>query len=368
MPDVLIIGAGPAGCVAASLLARARFSVHLLEQHTFPRDKVCGECLSALGIDVLNRAGLESRIAALHPARFTRALLYADQTPAIEVPLPRAMWGVSRSALDAALLDAARDAGAIVTQPARGERVTPGPRPRVQWRCLRTNQQREESFNWVLIGDGKGALTLGSAIRGASGDLGIKAHFTHVASPRDAIELFGVRGHYGGVAAVEGDRWNVAFSVPVERVRQSGGNVEQMFSDMTAENAALRAAFGSARRASDWLASPLPRFAVRPAWPHRIIPLGNAAAALEPVGGEGMGLAMRSAELAAAALIAHRDGGEESSMRHLRRQFDQLWRARSWGSRWLARMLSSPTLADAAAPLVAGNRHVIRAILRMTGK
>ena len=42
MPDVLIIGAGPAGCAAAVVLARRGWAVTLVEQHRFPRDKVCG--------------------------------------------------------------------------------------------------------------------------------------------------------------------------------------------------------------------------------------------------------------------------------------------------------------------------------------
>ena len=58
MPDVVIIGAGPAGSIAAIILARAGIDVVLIEQHRFPRDKVCGECLSALGIDVLRRLRL----------------------------------------------------------------------------------------------------------------------------------------------------------------------------------------------------------------------------------------------------------------------------------------------------------------------
>src|SRR6476646_1398225 len=109
---LVIIGAGPAGCIATLLLARAKFSVTLVEQHRFPRDKVCGECLSALGLDVMRRAGLERHVGGLGPAELRRTILYAPDGGRVELRLPRPMWGVSRRALDAALLDAARDAGA----------------------------------------------------------------------------------------------------------------------------------------------------------------------------------------------------------------------------------------------------------------
>src|SRR5256885_705845 len=59
----------------------------------------------------------------------------------------------------------------------------------------------------------------GAAPPAATGDFGIKAHFVDVAGPRDTIELFGTAGHYGGLAAIEGDRWNAAFTVPAELLR-----------------------------------------------------------------------------------------------------------------------------------------------------
>ena len=48
---ILTVGGGPAGALASVLLARRGHAVTLIEQHRFPRDKVCGECLSALGGD-----------------------------------------------------------------------------------------------------------------------------------------------------------------------------------------------------------------------------------------------------------------------------------------------------------------------------
>jgi len=56
--DVVVIGAGPAGAVAARQLALRRFDVLLVDKSQFPRDKVCGCCVNAAAITALRRAGL----------------------------------------------------------------------------------------------------------------------------------------------------------------------------------------------------------------------------------------------------------------------------------------------------------------------
>src|SRR5205085_2139760 len=83
-----------------------------------------------------------------------------------------------------------------------------------------------------------------------------------------------------------------------------------------------------------------PRFAVRKHWQARVIPLGNAAAALEPVGGEGMGLALCSAELAAEMLLSRRQ-----DVSGLRVAYERLWRARRFGCRAAAVAVSDPRLS-----------------------
>src|SRR5580765_3430038 len=93
-----VIGAGPAGCTAAILLARSGFQVTLVEQHRFPRDKVCGECVSALGIDVLERLGLARDVQRLGARRLTRSSIHCSDGQSAELQLPRPMWGISRLA------------------------------------------------------------------------------------------------------------------------------------------------------------------------------------------------------------------------------------------------------------------------------
>ena len=363
---IAIIGAGPAGCVAALWLARRGWDVSLIEQQRFPRDKVCGECLSALGIETLERLRLLASLRALKPIELRRACLVARDGTEAAFDLPRPMWGLTRAALDAALLNAARDAGVKLVQPARCENVDYEPLS-VTIRHLQTNMIETIWPSYVLVADGKGALGA-SAPPPPTGDLGVKAHFRGVMDAGGTISLFGVEHHYLGVAPVQGNRWNVAMSVPAARVRTFGGNFDALFEQMKQENAGLANRFRLASRDNGWLASPLPRFAVASHWPKHIIPVGNAAAALDPIGGEGMGLAMRSAELAAEAVDGALRSGARCDAAALRRAFDRLWRLRRTASRAAALVASSPTVLRFAIALLRRNDELAAPALATLGK
>jgi 2-polyprenyl-6-methoxyphenol hydroxylase-like FAD-dependent oxidoreductase len=361
MLSITIIGAGPAGSIAAIVLARdSNWRVRLVEQHRFPRDKVCGECLSPVGIDVLRRHDLHTRISRLGPVRIKQTIFHDQSGQSARFDLPAPMWGISRSALDTALLDEARRAGATILQPARCECVS---HAWVRVRDLATNDLFTLDSDVILLADGKAAFA--SPRPPATRDLGIRAHFEHLDAPRDAIQLFGVNRHYGGVAPIEDERFNIAFSVPAARVSACAGDLDRLFDDILGENPALRSQFRRAQRLGNWLASPLPRFGVLPSWAPGVLPIGNAAAAIEPIGGEGMGLAMRSAELAAAELIA--TNGRYCAAR-LRKRYRDLWSMRRFVCRAGAYLISSPSLAATAIELVRANERLTRAILHLSGK
>ena len=63
--DAIIVGAGPAGSTAAILLAREGWRVALIEKQVFPRRKVCGECIAASNLPLLDGLGIGDAFAAL---------------------------------------------------------------------------------------------------------------------------------------------------------------------------------------------------------------------------------------------------------------------------------------------------------------
>src|SRR5947207_353807 len=112
--DVLIVGAGPAGSAAAITLARAGLDVVLVDQHSFPRDKVCGDglipdahnALRKLGVldEVMREAQAASHVGCIGP-RGGR------------IDVPGSLAVLPRKQLDLILCRAAAAAGALMVAP-----------------------------------------------------------------------------------------------------------------------------------------------------------------------------------------------------------------------------------------------------------
>lgn len=363
--QVLVVGGGPAGSLAALLLVQQGFDVVLVEQHRFPRDKVCGECLSAVGMEILTRAGLHVRIKATGAVSLTSCGIYASSGERLDLCLDSPMYGVTRRQLDSILLATAVEAGVKLLQPARCEHVDVSPTPTARVRMIGDDHVKLVRCKTIIAADGRSAT--GTTPPVPTGDIGIKAHFTGLSAPPRSIGLYGLNGHYVGVAPVEGGLWNVAGSVPAMLIRECG-SIAAVWERMVSQNPFLSQHLRGGQQVTGWLAAPLPRFAVRDNFPSGIVPIGNAAAAIEPIGGEGMGLAMRSAELAAHAVGQHLRGTDDGAMSKLHGEFQQLWRSRAIGCRAGAKVISSPSLAAATLPLLADNPLLTSGWMRATGK
>jgi geranylgeranyl reductase family protein len=114
--DVAVVGAGPAGSIAALVLARAGLDVVLIDRAAFPRDKTCGDGLMPDALAALHALDVAER--ALAGARRLRTLLiYSPNGTAITVNGEFAV--VPRERFDASLCGVAVEAGARFLAPVR---------------------------------------------------------------------------------------------------------------------------------------------------------------------------------------------------------------------------------------------------------
>jgi geranylgeranyl reductase family protein len=128
--DVVVVGAGPAGSVAAFVLARGGARVALVDKARFPRDKACGDLVGPRGVRVLSDLGLEGAVgasSASDPGPLGDMLVVGPTGRRVTLPsapgmsYPGYALAIPRVELDASLRDAAAGAGAeTVTARAEG--------------------------------------------------------------------------------------------------------------------------------------------------------------------------------------------------------------------------------------------------------
>jgi len=117
--DYVIVGAGPAGCVLATVLARAGRNVVVVDKAKFPRDKCCGDGLTTLALRMLERIDFDPGTVASWQT-VGSAWLRSPSGREVEVPLPRGRGQyaavAARLQLDNELMKHARRAGAEVRE------------------------------------------------------------------------------------------------------------------------------------------------------------------------------------------------------------------------------------------------------------
>jgi menaquinone-9 beta-reductase len=329
--DVLIIGAGPAGASTAILLRLAGWRVILVEKSAYPRQKVCGECLSAAGLALLDELGVGAAVRDRAGPELQQvgwmsgaSTLIAHLPPCTDGPY-RYGRALGRDQLDAILVNRASELGVILIQPGKVRSVR-GELGDFECDiqlsaadCARPGRSHESVIRRVpIVVDAHGSWEMGPEDgvrliprmpRHASDLFGFKASFVNASLPQGLLPVLSFSGGYGGVVMAEAGRLTLAGCIRRDALAgwrghlpgASAGDAFEMY--LRASCRGLREILAGALRLEPWLSIGPLRPHIRLSRPDRLFSVGNAAGEIHPLIGEGMSIALQSAFLLAGLLI-----------------------------------------------------------------
>jgi geranylgeranyl reductase family protein len=308
--DVLVIGAGPAGSTAATLLARAGRSVIVVDKAVFPRDKCCGDGLTTLALRELELLGLQP---AMVPSWKTvdAAWLRSPSGREVRVPLPSdGIFAATtpRRELDAALVELAVEAGATVHQGHAFGAIRQGASA-VEVDVVGVGTI---STRYVIAADGMWSATRKALGLGENGYLGewhaFRQYARNVSGPAAErlivwFEPELLPGYMWSFPLPNG-RVNIGFGVQRDGVRRVQ-DMKHEWDDLL-KRAHVVEALGSGFELEDrHTAWPIPAGIDRATLTAgRVCFVGDAAMATDTMTGEGIGQAVLTARLAAEAILA----------------------------------------------------------------
>ncbi|HEY2942411.1 MAG TPA: NAD(P)/FAD-dependent oxidoreductase, partial [Vicinamibacteria bacterium] len=304
--DVIVVGGGPAGSATAVMLKQRGHDVLLLDEARFPRDKICGESVSPEAWRLLAELGADGAVKALSPHPVRGMAVTAPDGTCFRGDYrgtSRPGFAIRRERFDRALLDRAREAGVEVREGLRATGLL----------------QRAGIVEGVTAANGAGLDAVrGRLVIAADGRRSVVARRLGLLREHRRLRKFAVRGYwegmqgleergemhgggggYCGVAPLSPTRANVTFVLDRREMSEAGGRLESFYRRTLLRWPRIaerleRATLLSPPRAI----GPLALEASRVSAPGALL-VGDAAGFYDPFTGEGITLALRSAELAA---------------------------------------------------------------------
>ncbi len=350
----VVIGGGLAGAAVATRLARAGREVTLVEREAHATDKVCGEFLSREAGLYLAALGVDLPALGAVPID---ALRFCEHGKAVRVSLPFSATSLSRRVLDEELLARAAAVGVSVR---RGAKVNALARSGDAWTVgLESGERLEASA--VFLATGKHDLRGHKRPPGVQDDLVAFKMYWSLAPEQAAaleghVELIMFEGGYAGLQPVEGHRANLCLLVRRSRMVALGSRWETLLTAMRAESLhlAARLAGASACWTKPLALSAIPYGHVR-RHSDGLWRLGDQAAVIPSFSGDGMSIALHSAELAAATYL---EGGDaETYQQRLARDVK--------GQVFLATCLSRALVSRVGQAALGGAAHLWPGLMKL---
>lgn len=375
MDDVAIAGAGPAGALAAAILATAGLRVSVFDRARFPRHKLCGDTLNPGALEVIRRhADVAMLLANSDP--IDGMLLTGPGGVRVRGEYGTGVTGrsITRKILDQWLIDRAVEAGATLHEETviREVSIADG---RVSGVIAggRGGTALSHPARMVIAADGRrSAIAIG---RGLSRQperprrWAIGAYFSGVTGTTRLGEMHVRRGHYVGVAPVPGGLTNACLVVPHTTGDIPLAQPAEALDRVLKSDPELSARFANARAVeAPTMLGPM-AVDTNAVGEHGLLLAGDAAGFIDPMTGDGLRFALMGAELAAQIVTEVFAGSLAIERAHVelaarrRRAFQSKWRF----NRALRSLVSSPSSVTAASATARVLPSVFSLIIRYAG-
>jgi geranylgeranyl reductase family protein len=318
--DVLVVGAGPAGSAAALTLANASFDVVLVDQHAFPRDKVCGDGLIPDAHNALRKLGvLDEVMTVAQPS--THVGCIAPRGGRVDVP--GALAVLPRKQLDEIVCRAAVTAGARMHAPLRFVAPLERGGAVVGARLQHGEVTREIEATWLVLATGavpQALLAAGMSYRHTPSGVALRGYLKNDAM-RTRIDKLEVVWHralspgYGWIFPCRDGVFNIGVGIADShdehrdgKLTKREGNLREVFDAFTRVYAPARDLLQGGTWVAPLKGAPL-RCTLEGSRYARagLLVAGEAAGSTYSFTGEGIGKAYETGMLAAEAVIEGRD-------------------------------------------------------------
>ena len=320
--DVLIIGGGLSGLAAAIHLAKHNLNVVVIEKNSYPKHKVCGEYISNEVLPYLKY--LDINVFELGAKKISKFELTTIKNKLIKTNLPLGGFGISRYTLDDALAQKAVKNGVQIIE----DTVT-------------DIQFKNETFSVTTKNNHKftSKITIGAFGKRSNLDIKLERAFikkkspylavkTHVNGnfPEDVVALHNFKGGYCGVSKVEGDRINLCYITDFN-VFKKFKDIDTFQKEVLFKNTALKLIFENSQPIFD---TPLTisqiSFETKKPIENHIIMCGDTAGMIHPLCGNGMSMAIRSAQIASDLIIVYLQE-KTTTRQELEKHYEKQWNA-----------------------------------------
>ncbi len=337
--DLVIVGAGPAGSAAAIEAERAGLSAVCIDKATFPRDKCCGDGLTAGALRHLEQLGLDpTDVPSWQPV--DDVLISSPKKAVTRFPLPRDRGQFAaiarRSELDAALVDLARKQGATIHENTLLSDITTYPDHMRLTVDAADGTSSELRARFIVAADGMWSPVrklLGVGLPEYRGDWhAFRQYFTNVSesASRELCVWFEedlLPGYAWSFPLADGTA-NVGFGIQRGRNHRIQ-DMKALWPELLARPHIREFLGADATPESPHKAWPIPARLGEIATSHgRVLFVGDASAATDPMTGEGIGQAIETGRLAVESLV---QAGQARTLEHAappaaRRLYDETLR------------------------------------------